>query len=142
MQACRACAAAFITWFCPVISVIAVAFPQLLANTSLEGILKTFVPLLALQPFLSADDMVTRLILAQNTRIPSPAPDAVRPVAADAALPCRDIEAKTRRKLTGGEVDINDVYAAGKDEAKEMALEAEKEDELEFDLSEPAPAAA
>lgn len=57
-------------------------------------------------------------------------------------LPCRELEAKTRQKLTGGEIDINDVYAAGKDEAKEMALEAEKEDELEFDLSEPAPAAA
>ena len=39
-------------------------------------------------------------------------------------------------------MDINDVYTAGKDEAKEMALEAEKEDELEFDLSEPATAAA
>lgn len=56
-------------------------------------------------------------------------------------LNCRELEAKTRQKLTGGDVDINDVYA-GKEEAKQMEEEAEKEDELDFDLSEPAPAAA
>ena len=53
----------------------------------------------------------------------------------------RNIEAKTRQKLTGGEVDINEVYAE-KDEVKAMEDEAEKEDELEFDLSEPAATAA
>ncbi len=56
-------------------------------------------------------------------------------------LPCRNIEAKTRQKLTGGEVDINEVYAE-KDEVKAMEEDAEKEDELEFDLSEPAATAA
>ena len=56
-------------------------------------------------------------------------------------LSCRSIEAKTRQKLTGGEVDINEVYAE-KDEVKAMEEEAEKEDELEFDLSEPAATAA
>ncbi|CAL5220871.1 g2957 [Coccomyxa viridis] len=53
----------------------------------------------------------------------------------------QNIEAKTRQKLTGGEVDINEVYAE-KDEVKAMEDEAEKEDELEFDLSEPAATAA
>ena len=38
-------------------------------------------------------------------------------------------------------MDINEVYAE-KDEVKAMEEEAEKEDELEFDLSEPAATAA
>ena len=54
---------------------------------------------------------------------------------------CRSIEARTRQKLTGGEVDINEVYAE-KEEVKAMEEEAEKDDELEFDLSEPAATAA
>ena len=57
------------------------------------------------------------------------------------ALPCRTIEAKTRQKLTKGEVDINEIFAE-KDEVKSMEEEGEKEDELEFDLSEPAATAA
>ena len=63
------------------------------------------------------------------------------------ALPCRIIEAKTRQKLTKGEVDISEVFAE-KDEIKKMEEEGEKEeegkkeDELEFDLSEPAATAA
>ena len=62
------------------------------------------------------------------------------------SMPCREMEAKTRQKLTGGEVDINEVFAE-KGEVSAMQQEGEnekllKEDELEFDLSEPAATAA
>ena len=51
----------------------------------------------------------------------------------------REIEAKTRQKLTG-EVDINEVYAAAA--AKEPEEDVEVDDIDEFDLSEEVPESA